>query len=381
MKNRFRPVSVSIVCLGISLLGLSACQSNAASSPVQTPLALANPIWSATTLAGNGAYGFVDAQGEAARFYNPSSIALLPAGDLVVMDRYNHRLRKIQANGLVTTFWGKGERGNLDGDSNQGRLNQAIALHVLPSGDLVIADAQNHSLRKLSSQGVLSTLAGTGSESSRDQENQALIQDGPALKATFNWPADLVADAAGNVYIADRHNHAIRMLSPDGNVSTLAGNGAAGYAEGKGKNASFNEPMGIVLGPDQALYVSDSQNNVIRRVTLQGEVTTFAGSGLAGSRDDQADRAEFRTPSGLDFDKAGNLYVADRLNHRIRLISKDKKVSTLGGDGKPALRDGPGENSAFSYPFDVVMAPTGLLYVADYSNHAVRVLKPAQLAL
>jgi len=376
MKKIFR----STACLGILLLSLSACQSNA-SGPVQTSLPASAQVWNASTLAGNGAYGFVDAQGEAARFYNPSSIALLPAGELVVMDRYNHRLRKIQSNGGVSTLWGNGERGNRDGDSNQGRLNQAIALLALPNGNLIIADAQNHSLRTLSPQGVMTTLAGTGSESSRDADNQGLIQDGPALNADFNWPADLAADPAGNLYIADRYNHAIRKLSPEGQVSTLAGNGSAGYEEGTGKKASFNEPMGIVLGPDQALYVSDSQNNVIRRVTLLGEVTTFAGSGQAGSRDDQADRAEFRTPAGLDFDKAGNLYVADRLNHRIRLIGKDKKVSTLGGDGKPALRNGPGESSAFSYPFDVVMAPTGQLYVADYSNHAVRVLKPAQLAL
>lgn len=377
MKNVFQLAA----CFGIPLFCLTACQSMGASSPVSPPLASAVSGWNATTLAGNGAYGFVDAQGEAARFYNPSSIALLPTGDLLVMDRYNHRLRKIQANGVVSTFWGNGERGNLDGDSNQGRLNQAIALQTLTSGDVVIADAQNHSLRKLSPQGLLTTLAGTGSESPRDAENQAQIKDGPALKADFNWPADLAADAAGNLYIADRHNHAIRKLSPDGMVSTLAGNGAAGYAEGTGKKAAFNEPMGIVLGPDQALYVSDSQNNVIRRVTLQGEVTTFAGSGQAGSRDDIAERAEFRTPAGLDFDKAGNLYVADRLNHRIRVIRKDKQVSSLGGNGKPAFQDGSGENSAFNYPFDVVMAPTGQLYVADYSNHAVRVLKPTVLSL
>lgn len=366
--------------LGLLLVSLSACQNQGASGPNQMALAPLVPIWQASTLAGNGAYGFVDAEGEAARFYNPSSIALLPAGELVVMDRYNHRLRKIQANGRVSTFWGSGERGNRDGDSSQGRLNQAIALYALPQGDLIIADAQNHSLRKLSSDGVLSTLAGTGNETNRDDENRALIQDGPALKANFNWPADLAGDTAGNLYIADRYNHAIRKLSPDGVVSTLAGNGEAGYAEGQGKKALFNEPMGIVLGPDQALYVSDSQNNVIRRVSLNGIVTTFAGSGEAGSRDDQAERAEFRTPAGLDFDQAGNLYVADRLNHRIRLIAKDKWVTTLGGNGKPALRNGPGQDSAFSYPFDVVTGPAGQIYVADYSNHAVRVLKPLSAA-
>lgn len=366
--------------LCLLLIGFSACQNQGVSGPNQMALGPLVPIWQASTLAGNGAYGFVDAEGEAARFYNPSSIALLPAGELVVMDRYNHRLRKIQDNGRVSTLWGSGERGNRDGDSSQGRLNQAIALYALPEGELIIADAQNHSLRKLSADGILSTLAGTGNETSRDDENRALIQDGPALKANFNWPADLAADAAGNLYIADRYNHAIRKLSPDGVVSTLAGNGEAGYAEGQGKKALFNEPMGIVLGPDQALYVSDSQNHVIRRVSLNGTVTTFAGSGEAGSRDDLAERAEFRTPAGLDFDKAGNLYVADRLNHRIRLIAKDKRVSTLGGNGKPALRNGRGEDSAFSYPFDVVMGPAGQLYVADYSNHAVRVLKPLSAA-
>jgi hypothetical protein len=365
---------------GLSSLLISTCLLLAAcqQTPTQTAKALvsAQTTWTASTLAGNGTYGYVDAQGESARFYNPSAIALLPEGELLVMDRYNHRIRKIDQTGTVSTFWGQGERGNKDGNNGEGRLNQPIALIVKPDSQILIADAQNHSLRQLSREGILTTLAGNGNESGRDPDNQAVIKDGPALKADFNWPADLAADAAGNVYIADRFNHAIRRLSPDGQVSTLAGNGSAGYEEGLGKKASFNEPMGIVLGPDQALYVSDSQNNVIRRVSLEGAVTTYAGSGQAGSRDDSSDRAEFRTPAGLDFDKAGNLYVADRLNHRIRMISKDRQVYSLGGNGKATLINGKGTDSAFSYPFDVAVGAQGQLYVADYSNHAVRVLKP-----
>jgi len=351
----------------VLLFSTFACQTPVQSDP-KPVLGGAEPLSLMTgLLAGNGQYGYLDGQGDAARFYNPSSLALLPDGNLLALDRYNHRIRKISPEGGVSTYWGAGERGNRDGDAATGRLNQPIALLALADGAVVIADAQNHSIRKLSPDGQLSTLAGTGSDG---------YQEGMTLQVEFNWPADLAADSAGNLYIADRYNHAIRRLSPQGEVKTLAGNGEAGSEDGTGKKAAFNEPMGIVMGPDQALYVSDSQNNLIRRVTLQGEVTTYAGSGLPGSRDDIASKAEFRTPAGLDFDKQGNLYVADRLNHRIRVITPEKDVRSLGGNGKPGLTNGVGENAAFSYPFDLVVGQEGQLYVADYSNHALRVLRP-----
>lgn len=355
-------------------LSLSACQPSGNPSLTGIEQATQMPTaqnWELSTLAGRAAgaefpFGFQDGAGPNSLFYNPSSIALDADGDLLVLDRYNYVIRKIQTeSGQVSTLWGSpGERGNRDGNSESGRLNQALGMVLAPDGTLYIADAQNHSIRRLSTTGELSTVAGTGAEGYVDANSE---------EAKFNWPGDLALDEMGNLYVADRFNHAIRKITPAGQVSTLAGQGEADYIDAQGKEAAFFEPMGIVYHEGH-LYVSDSQNHSIRKLSLDGTVSTFAGSGQPGSRDDEAQYAEFRAPAGLDFDSQGNLYVADRMNHRIRKITPEAQVSSLSGQGKPDFADGP--SGLLSYPFDLVVAHDALIYVADYSNHAIRKITP-----
>ncbi|PKL76628.1 MAG: hypothetical protein CVV27_09280 [Candidatus Melainabacteria bacterium HGW-Melainabacteria-1] len=354
------------ICLTLlsALISLTGCTPSPGQSPSPVPESSPSAAQAAqgqvTTLAGTGSYGF--AEGPDAMFYHPSSVIVTPNNQILLLDRYNHRVRKISADGNASTLWGDGEHGNRDGGPGTGLLNHPIQLLGLSNGDLLIADAQNHTIRRLSPAGQLSTFAG-----SHDG-----FRDGEALEAQFNWPSDLIADADGNLYLTDRYNHALRKIAPDGKVSTLAGNGSPGYEEGQGKNAQFNEPMGLTLGTDQHLYVADAKNNVIRRVSLSGAVTTFAGSGQPGSREDSRLNAEFREPSALVFGPDGTLYVCDRFNHRIRSISPAGQVTTLAGNGKAARHDGAGEQAAFSFPYDLSFDQAGNLLVADYGNHSLR---------
>lgn len=364
--------------------GLASCQSPVTpaaqpseSSPAVETRASAQS-WTLSTLAGRNPnaeffFGHQDGQGAQSLFYNPSSLALSPEGHLLVMDRFNYVVRevKIQAEPeeavQVSTYWGTpGERGNRDGNGQDGRINQALGLNLSSTGELYIADAQNHSIRKITPDGKLSTLAGTGAEGYRDEAGES---------AKFNWPGDLALDEAQNLYVTDRFNHAIRKITPEGQVSTLAGGSGAGYNEGTGREASFNEPMGIVYH-DGALYVADSKNHRIRKVSLQGVTHLVAGSGQEGSRDDSGPRAEFRAPAGLDFDSQGNLYVADRMNHRIRKITPTGEVSSIAGEGRADFANG--NAGRLNFPFDVAVANDKLMYIADYSNHAIRKLTRAQ---
>lgn len=355
---------------------LASCHSPVISMPANNipptvpPEAQPTPLTSSTpsleTLSGSGAFGYVEGSAQAAQFYHPSSIIRLKDGSFIVLDRLNYILRKIDPNtGETTAYWGAGLKGNRDGGEAEARLNDPFSLLAHSSGDILITDSQNHTLRRLDPSGQLTTLAGTGSKG---------FKDGEGTGAAFNWPADLVEDAQGNLYVSDRFNHAIRKITPGGEVSTLAGDGEAGYDDSKGKNARFNEPMGLAIGPDQVLYVADSKNHVIRKVTLDtGEVTTYAGSGFEGSREDTRDKAEFRIPTSIAFDPQGRLLIVDRFNHRVREVTADERVRTLVGTGQPELLDPESKQSeGLSYPVDMLLDPEGTIYIVDYGNHAIR---------
>lgn len=350
---------------------LSSCQAPLSSVPApslpQPPQA--EETWSLETLSGEGRFGYQEGNAESAKFYHPSSIIRMTDGSLVVLDRLNYRLRKVDPQtGETQLFWGSGERGNRDGNSEEGRFNDPFSLLLHSSGNILISDSQNHTLRQLTPEGLLTTLAGNNSEG---------FQDGLKTEAAFHWPADVVEDSDGTLYISDRFNHAIRKMTPDGQVTTLAGNGEAGYDDARGRAARFNQPMGLAIGPDGALYVADALNHVIRKVDRQsGEVTTYAGSGFEGSREDVRTRAEFRNPTSLAFDSKGHLLIVDRFNHRIREITEDENVQTLMGTGQ-AEYFAPGEHTSqgLSYPSDIVLDQEGNIYIVDYGNHAIRKIK------
>ncbi len=201
--------------------------------------------------------------------------------------------------------------------------------------------------------------------------------EGLGAAAKFNEPYGLAGDAVGNIFVADTKNHRIRRIAPDGTVSTFAGTGTAGFADGPGASAKFNEPTSVVFGNGGTLFVSDSQNHRIRAITPAGEVRTYSGFlGEAGFTDGVAAAARFSTPWGVAIDSAGALYVTDRGNHRIRKVATDGSVTTLAGTGVAGTANGAAAVAQFSQPIGIAVDAAGFVYVTETTSHAIRKLTP-----
>lgn len=322
------------------------------------------------TVAGNGLRGRTDGHGELAQFNWPTGVAIGADWSLYIADYANHLIRKISPDGVVTTLAGSGQPGSVDGTGPMARFKGPDSLVLATSGDLYVADADNRQIRKVAPDGTVTTIAGSGQPGSRD---------GPALTAEFGYPTGVAVDGHGALYVADRGAHKIRKISPDGIVTTLAGSGLPGYTDGMGRAAQFHDPMTVVVDPAGRLFVADSGTHTLRIVSPEGGVTTLAGSPRPGFADGVRQAARFNWPTGLARDAAGNLYVADSNNSKIRKITPDGVVTTLAGSGQPGYDDGPGPTARFSFPTGVAVDRQGILYVADSANNLIRRISPGLL--
>lgn len=260
------------------------------------------------------------------------------------------------AYGQTTTVAGAGDPSNRNGGAFKAGFNHPSGIAWGSNGTLFIADEKNNSIRKITADGTVTTIA-TG----------------------FNGPSAIAADVAGNLYVADCYNHRIRKISFSGVVSTLAGNGKPGDANSPNAlSAQFRYPVGIATDLEGNVYVSDEGNNKIRKISAKGAVTTFAGRGRPGDKDDENGQlAGFNQPAGLAVDRQGNVYVADQLNHKIRKISPTGSVSTIAGTGfagsanhvEPAL-------ASFNNPKALTVSSTGWIYVCDTGNQLIRRIDP-----
>jgi len=244
-------------------------------------------------------------------------------------------VRKITPAGAVSTFAGDaGHLGSEDGPATSARFNYPTSVAVDPLGNVWVADFGNHTIRKISPDGVVSTVAGLPGEIGN--------ADGSGSAARFNQVHGVAVDLTGHAYAADFGNHTIRKISPDGMVSTIAGlAGSPGSNDGSGTAARFCAPYAVAVDTAAHIYVADTSNQTIRKITPDGTVSTFAGvPGNAGSIDGQADKARFALPAGLTLDRAGNVYVADFGNYSVRKITPEGLVSTIAGvAAKPANPD------------------------------------------
>jgi sugar lactone lactonase YvrE len=269
-----------------------------------------------STLAGMAhKHGTRDGEGETARFYGPFGIAVDNDGNLLVADTGNNTIRQISPDGRVTTLaGGAGHPGSLDGVWLSARFRNPWGLAVEPDGDMVVADSSNDSIRKLTKTGMVYTVAG--------QPGMIGCLDGYGDNAQFNNPSAVAEDGAGNVYVSDSGNDVIRKITPSRVVSTLAGSaGSAGNADGNGAAARFWNPQGLAVDETGNIYVADTGNNAIRKISPMGQVTTIAGlAGSAGFTDGPGPQARFNGPAGIAVDKDGNLFVADTNNHCVRKI-------------------------------------------------------------
>jgi sugar lactone lactonase YvrE len=332
------------------------------------------PAGEVTTLAGAVVEtGSTDGTGTAARFYNPSDVAVDGAGNVYVADLGNYVIRKITPSAEVTTLAGAPllREESTDGTGAAARFYLPNGVAADRSGNIYVADTVNHTIRKVTPAGVVTTLAGKpGSTGSTD---------GAGNTARFNFPRGAAVDHAGNIYVADTENHTIRKVTPAGVVTTLAGTaGMTGITDGTGTAARFNRPNGVAVDSAGNVYVADTGNHTIRKITPAGEVTTLAGTaGVSGSLNSTiALTARFYEPTGVAVDSAGNVYVADKYNHTIRKIDASYgDVTALAGPTSiwfSGSTDGTGDAARFSQPSGVAVDSADNVYVADQFNSAIR---------
>jgi len=315
----------------------------------------------AVTTLAGSSQGLANDPGTAARFYNPSATAVDSSGIVYVADTENNCIRRITSAGLVTTFAGDGTPGAKDGSGSNAQFNSPSAITITSAGILFVSDAGNHRIRKITSTGIVSTFAGSTSG----------FQDGIGTNAQFDSPQGIVVDSLGNVFVADANNHRIRIITPSGQVSTFAGQAASGITNDSGASARFNTPTGLAIDSSGNLYVADKNNHRIRKVTPQASVSTLAGS-TAGFTDNTGTAAQFSSPVGIAVDSTGTLYVADTGNHRIRTVSSSGVVTTFVGLSSSGNANGTPSQAQFSSPYSITVGTTGVFYVADYGNHRIR---------
>ncbi len=324
-------------------------------------------IWE--TVAGNPfGNGVSDGPIASSRFDSPVGLAADDEGNVYVTDMRGHTLRKISAAGVVSTLAGDpAVPGADDGIGRAARFDRPYAVAVLPGGSLAVSDSGNHTIRMVSPDGNVSTLAGiAGSQGA---------SDGQGSVARFNSPQDIAALPDGSLLVADMTNHAIRRIAPSGMVETWAGSlGQMGNAEGARGDARFRLPTGLAVAPDGSVFVSEALNHRIRRISPDGMVSTFAGAaGQPGAADGPASVALFTTPMGISLAADGALIVSEFTNQRIRHISPEGLVSTLSGEpGQQGLADGSPDKARYNRPRGVLALPGGDILVADTGNHALR---------
>jgi gliding motility-associated-like protein len=326
------------------------------------------PYGNVTTFAGSPTdqAGDIDGVGTAARFDRPAGMGSDRNGNIYVADGFNDIIRKITSDGTVTTIAGTGVAGHADGNALDARFNRPWGILLDNSGNMYIADKDNQVIRKISPAGIVTTIAGT--------LNREGAVNGTGTLAKFYSPENMVFDSDGNIYIADTDNHLIRKMTPAGEVTTFAGSGDAGKTNGTGNAASFNKPIGLVISRSTGdIYVAEYGNHLIRKITPGGLVSTFAGSGVPGNSNGTGESASFDRPYGLTMDDLENLYLSDA-NNVIKKITPAGKVYTIAGSLRipPGSNDGLTFKAAFYTPIGLTFDNNSNLYVADENNNKIR---------
>ena len=319
--------------------------------------------WKIDTIAGGG----VGDGGPAINAWleSPAGVAVDGAGNLYIADTDNHRIRRVDSSGTITTVAGTGEDGyhGDGGPAINALLDSPAGVAVDGAGNLYIADTDNHRIRRVDSSGTITNVSGTG-------EPDFSGDGGPAIAAQLNLPSGVALDSAGNLYVADTWNNRIRRIDTAGTITSIAGNGRRGFSGdgGTAVAARLYYPTGVAVDGSENVYVADASNHRIRRIDTTGTITTIAGTGEEGFSSDggPAIAAQLNLPSGVALDRVGNLYIADTDNHRIRRVDSSGTISTFAGTGDPTGWDHTvAIESSLYLPTGVAVDDVGNVYIAD----------------
>jgi len=331
------------------------------------------PNGNLTVIAGNGKQGYTGDGGPAtsATLGQPNGIALDSAGNVYFAEPFNNVIRKVALDGTISTAAGKGSAGFADGPAGAALLSRPAGIAFDTSGNLYIADQFNNRIRRLSTDGNVTTIAGGPLGFTGD--------NGPATSAMLNSPVGIAVDSRGSIYFSDMGNSRIRKIS-GGVITTIAGNGAVGVGDGGALQASFLKPKGVALDPAGNLYIAEGDgsgaNNNIRRLSTSANVSTFAGVGLPGFSGDGGSSltAALALPSGVAVDSAGNVYIADTNNGRVRRVAVSGAISTVAGNGQfgDSGDGGPAVNASFRAPVSVVVDNARNTFVLDTDGERIR---------
>jgi len=354
-------------------------------------LSVAQSGYTIGTFAGTGGSAGFSGDGSAAntaQLSGPIGLVVDSSGNLYIADENNQRIRKV-SGGTINTIVGNGTKG-YSGDgaaATSAELSLPNAVALDKSGNLYILDSGNWVVRKVTTGGTISTVAGNQFNSSQ-QSGGFAGDNGPATSAQFALATGVAVDSAGNMYISDTGNNRIRKVDTNGNMSTVVNGGISGGTVGSGGDggpgiqARINNPGGLAVDTAGNLYIADTNNNKIRKLATNGIITTVAGNQFAeaGFSGDggPATSAMLNHPQGVAVDAAGNLYIADRTNSRIRMVSPNGTITTIAGNGKFGYTGdgGPATAAALNFPDDIAVDSNGNVYVADYQNQVIRLLTP-----
>ena len=352
-----------------------------------------------TTFAGTGVRGFSGDGGPAAQasLASPYGVAVDAKGVVYIADAGNYRIRRVGLDGVITTFAGTGT-GGFSGDGGpaaQALLNRPFGVAVDTKGVVYIADTESHRIRRVGTDGIIMTFAGSGPTGPTEWQGSFSGDGGPAAQARLNFPRGVTVDDKGNIYIADRDNHRIRRVGPDGIITTFAGTGKTDFSGdgGPAAQARLMRPSGVAVDAKEVVYIADSGNDRIRRVGPDGVITTFAGSGPPepfgrGFSGDGGPAAQARLffPMSTAVDAKGGVYIADQVNHRVRRVGPDGVITTFAGSGPPepfgrgfSGDGGPAAQARLNFPRGVAVDDKGNIYIADRDNHRIRRVGPNEI--
>jgi sugar lactone lactonase YvrE len=345
--------------VAVVLLGLGSCKKNRQKENGPRDYPPSEKKWLVRTIAGEGSASFVNGSARSAKFHFPEDVAIGSDGSIYVTDVRNFCIRKI-AEGQVSTFAGS-DYGFANGKGSSAQFKGPFSVALDSRGNLYATDENDPRVRKITPTGVVSTYAGTEDEG---------FADGNAEAARFFPGNSIVTDQNDNVYVADARNNRIRKIDLGGQVTTISGGAGPGFNDGNAATAKFSLPGGIAIDKQGNIYVIDRGNFRIRKITPSGDVSTIAGTGIAGNQDGNAREAQFSFDMhDIVVDNTGNLYVED--GNRLRKINPQGVVSTIAGS-EPGFEDGDGTTAKFNFLSGMGIDVTGDIYVTDLVNNRVR---------